>query len=106
MRVVGVSGSAIGSAAATRRRPSEPHEPDAPEAGRALIAVNAPRVSERLATASRHAAAPFLAQLIATHMQAPQTRTRRRAEPAEAVAVYRANQTSPRPATGAIQREV
>ena len=32
--------------------------------------------------------ADFLAQLIATAAQAPQTRMRRRAEPAEAVAVY------------------
>jgi len=32
--------------------------------------------------------ADFLAHLIATAGQAPQTRTRRRAEPAEAVAVY------------------
>ena len=34
--------------------------------------------------------APFLAQLIATKDQHPQTRERRRAEPAEALAVYRA----------------
>ena len=30
----------------------------------------------------------FLAHLIATKAQAPQTRTRRRAEPAEAISVY------------------
>jgi hypothetical protein len=34
--------------------------------------------------------ADFLAQLIATVAQAPQTRVRRRAEPAEAVAAYEA----------------
>jgi hypothetical protein len=34
--------------------------------------------------------APFLAQLIATKDQLPQTRERRRAEPAEAIAAYRA----------------
>ena len=34
--------------------------------------------------------APFLAQLIATKDQHPQTRERRRAEPADAVAAYRA----------------
>jgi hypothetical protein len=33
-------------------------------------------------------AAPFLAQLIATAQQAPQTRARRRAEPADAAALY------------------
>lgn len=34
--------------------------------------------------------AAFLAHLIATKAQAPQTRARRRAEPAEALAAYRA----------------
>jgi hypothetical protein len=33
--------------------------------------------------------AAFLAQLIATKQQAPQTRERRRAEPSEALAAYR-----------------
>jgi hypothetical protein len=40
--------------------------------------------------ASTHAQADFLAHLIATAAQAPQTRARRRAEPEDAVAVYRA----------------
>jgi hypothetical protein len=39
--------------------------------------------------------ADFLAQLIATVTQAPQTRVRRRAEPAEAVAVHGAIGRSP-----------
>jgi hypothetical protein len=39
--------------------------------------------------------ADFLAHLIATAVQAPQTRTRRRAEPAEAVAVYGAIEQRP-----------
>jgi hypothetical protein len=34
--------------------------------------------------------ADFIAQLIATKIQAPQTRARRRAEPSEATAAYRA----------------
>jgi hypothetical protein len=45
-----------------------------------------------------HTAPPranFLAQLIATMAQAPQTRTRRRAEPGEAVAAYGASERSP-----------
>ncbi|MBN8964137.1 MAG: hypothetical protein J0H89_01900, partial [Rhizobiales bacterium] len=37
----------------------------------------------------RHSA-PFLAQLIATGYGLPQTRERRRAEPAEVIAAYRA----------------
>ena len=40
--------------------------------------------------------APFLAQLIATKMQAPQTRARRRAEPTEAIAAY-STAMAPRP---------
>jgi hypothetical protein len=37
-----------------------------------------------------HPTAPFLAHLIATQQQVPQTRQRRRAEPEDAVAVYAA----------------
>ena len=56
---------------------------------RALVAVEpaAPHAGPR--TLTRHPAAPFLAQLIATHLQMPQTRERRRAEPSEAIAAYR-----------------
>jgi hypothetical protein len=36
--------------------------------------------------------APFLAHLIATKDQLPQTRQRRRAEPADAIAAYRASE--------------
>jgi hypothetical protein len=56
---------------------------------RALIAIEAPHRSERATHLARRPAAPFLAQLIATQLQAPQTRARRRAEPDEAIAVYR-----------------
>ena len=38
----------------------------------------------------RHRSASFLAQLIATAQQAPQTRSRRRAEPQDAAATYAA----------------
>ena len=96
MRIIGVGGSAIGQASAARRARSGRDELDAPEASRALIAVDAPAPSGHLILASRYPAAPFLAHLIATHMQAPQTRLRRRAEPEEAVAAYRASQTAPR----------
>jgi hypothetical protein len=56
---------------------------------RALVAVEPaiPHANPRALT--RHPAAPFLAQVIATHLQAPQTRARRRAEPKEAIAAYR-----------------
>lgn len=39
---------------------------------------------------NRRPNADFIAQLIATSAQAPQTRARRRAEPKEAIAAYRA----------------
>lgn len=89
MRIVGVGGS-IDSAPVTRRGSSETHQPETPETGsRALIALKAPAPSEGATRVTRHPAAGFLAQLIATRMQAPQTRARRRAEPEEAIAVYR-----------------
>jgi hypothetical protein len=62
-------------------------EPQAAES-RALVALApAAAVPE---TPANYRQAPFLAQLIATKDQHPQTRERRRAEPAEALAVYRA----------------
>ena len=88
MRIVGASGPTI-DASATRRK-DDAHALEAPAAAsRALIAIEAPAASERTPRATRHPAAGFLAQLIATQMQAPQTRARRRAEPEEATAVYR-----------------
>jgi hypothetical protein len=74
----------------TRQFASEAGDP-APRAvpGTSLVAVEPPRRSERAPQSIRHPSAPFVAHLIATRMQAPQTRARRRAEPEEAVAVYR-----------------
>jgi len=63
----------------------------------ALIAIEAPRRSERSPQSTRHPSASFVAHLIATRMQAPQTRARRRAEPEEAMAVY---QSMTKPVTG------
>jgi hypothetical protein len=87
MRVSGIAGSAIGPAA--RRAATGSSEPDTTQS-RALIAIEAPAPAERSFVHSRHPAAPFLAQLIATQMQAPQTRARRRAAPQEAISVYAA----------------
>jgi len=88
MRIVGVSGSI--SAPVARRGSGEARQPEAPEGeSRALIALDAPAPSERSPRVTRHPSANFLAQLIATRMQAPQMRARRRAEPGEAIAVYR-----------------
>jgi hypothetical protein len=54
---------------------------------RALVALAAPAAAAPL---PRYRQAPFLAHLIATKQQLPQTRERRRAEPAQAATAYRA----------------
>jgi hypothetical protein len=91
MRIVGIGSSAMRGATATRRTRGDRREPDVAETqGRALIAVEAAAPTDRLSTTTRYPAAPFLAQLIATHMQAPQTRARRRAELDEVIAAYSA----------------
>jgi hypothetical protein len=56
-------------------------------ASRALVVVAPP---PRARAARPHRNAQFVAHLIATRTQAPQTRVRRRAEPREAADVYRA----------------
>lgn len=58
--------------------------------GRALV-VLAPAAAPEPSTIYRQAA--FLAHLIAVKDHLPQTRERRRAEPAEAIAAYRAGET-------------
>lgn len=50
--------------------------------------------------------ADFLAQLIATLTQAPQTRLRRRAEPEEAIAAYCASDRRPTPPGPALLRSL
>ena len=75
--------------AAIPRRPAETRSSAAPEA-RALVVVEPPMPQGDARWPMRHPAAPFIAQLIATRLRAPQTRARRRAEPEEAIAAYRA----------------
>jgi hypothetical protein len=60
----------------------------------------------RAAPATDRPRADFLAQLIATLGQAPQTRARRRAEPEEAIAAYRALGRWPTPAGHALSRSL
>ena len=57
-------------------------------ASRALVALTPMAATYKPSESHRQAA--FLAHLIATKGQLPQTRERRRAEPAEAIAAYRA----------------
>jgi hypothetical protein len=76
-------------AAGPARQAPEP-APEAP-AGRSLIAL-APVAPLGEPISHYRQQAPFLAQLIATREQLPQTRERRRAEPEEAIAAYRASE--------------
>ncbi len=59
---------------------------EAPGEGRALVALAAPAAA---IPPRCHRQAAFLAHLIATQQQFPQTRARRRAEPDQAVTAYR-----------------
>ena len=85
MRIGGIGGLAIPRRANDRREPTPETET------RALIAIAAPAAADRALSRTRHPAAPFLAQLIATQMQMPPTRARRRAEPEDAIAAYGAH---------------
>lgn len=75
---------------ADTRPPSDPvRDRDAPEEpGRDLVVVN-PKQTTRKGPRSRYADALFLAHVFATKFDAPQTRQKRRADPAEANASYR-----------------
>jgi hypothetical protein len=84
---IGGIGTSAATPRASRRQEAAPHDASAGGA-RALIPVAAPAPSDRPATMTRRPLAAFLAHLIATQTQAPQTRARRRAEPEEVMAVY------------------
>lgn len=58
-------------------------------AGRALLVIEPQPIPDE-PVASNFRQAPFLAQLIATKDQHPQTRERRRADPSHAIGAYRA----------------
>jgi DNA-binding transcriptional regulator YdaS (Cro superfamily) len=83
-----ISGNASGPRAAASKNASA-GEPVTK--GQALVAV-APVVRPELPApvVRRVTSAAFLAQLIATREQFPQTRERRRAEPADAITLYAA----------------
>jgi hypothetical protein len=89
MGISGIGAAAIGLTprrSATRQRTPQTTGTES----RALIAITPAPQAERSWTHTRRPGAPFLAHLIATQMQAPQTRARRRAAPEEAIALYRA----------------
>jgi hypothetical protein len=86
----GIRRIAASTGARMRTRSEAAREGKATPAGNALVVVEpAVRVSPPSITASGRSA-QFLAHLIAMEQQAPQTRTRRRAEPAQANLAYRA----------------
>ncbi len=99
----------IGAAAATgevRARPVGRGAAGAAATGTALVAIAPAPPPERAWSPSRHPVAAFVAQLIATSRQAPQTRMRRRAEPAEALAVYAAASAVARQRGHAVMRSL
>ena len=95
MRIVGIGTAAVGSTERRRFVRRNETRQAAPAETRAVIAVAPPAPSERTIIHTRYPAAPFLAHLIATHIHAPQTRERRRAEPEAAVAAYGAEAVAP-----------
>lgn len=72
----------------------------------ALVPLALEGRTERPPRAVERPRAEFVAQLIAAKMQAPQTRTRRRAEPDEAIAAYRAGGRTAPPANRALSRSL
>jgi hypothetical protein len=91
MQIVSVGGFNTRNASTPRRNGTDRRQPEVAQTQtRALIAVEAAAPSERPVHSQRYPAAAFLAHLIATHQQAPQTRARRRADVSEAVAAYAA----------------
>ena len=76
-----------GSSSGSGRMPPEEAPAERPAESRALVALAPPSAPEPRAM---HRQAPFLAHLIATKAEHPQTRQRRRATPDEAIAAYRA----------------
>ena len=86
MRVDTVKHAASGHAGPRRDDAALAHTERSTES-RALV-VTAPPVAREMPVNYREAS--FLAHLIATKDHAPQTRERRRAEPFEAIAAYRA----------------
>ena len=97
MAIGGIGATAVGAAGAAKRDRDENRTRAEPASkSRALVAIAAPARSTPTPGALRRPLAAFLAQLIATETNAPQTRARRRAEPQEALAAYSASLATPR----------
>ena len=72
----------------------------------ALIPVTASDAAASPGDVGGRPGANFLAQLIATAAQAPQTRARRRVEPEEAIAAYGMRARSPMPMHRTLSRSL
>ena len=92
--VSAINGSTV-VAAGNTPRPGTSTPREKVSGGRALIPVTPIAPSETPIRARTRADAAFLAHLIATDQKAPQTRERRRAEPAEVIAAYAAANAAP-----------
>jgi hypothetical protein len=87
MRIVGASSSlsTLPRQAARKTTDGAPVQPEST----ALTTIEPAWPNEHAPRLTCHPNAPFVAHLLGTRMQAPQTRERRRAEPDEAIAIYR-----------------
>lgn len=93
-----IRGSIIGAVDRSRRESSSPRRQPRTESSRALIALEPIAASDTpLRTRPQ---ADFLAHLIATREQLPQTRERRRAEPQDVITVYAAAVAGPTAPSG------
>ena len=86
--ISGIRGSIVGAVDRTPREPSSAPRGERTSASRALIPLQPVAPGDTPLRTRAHAA--YLAHLIATQDKVPQTRERRRAEPAEVIAVYAA----------------
>jgi hypothetical protein len=86
----GIRKAAASTGAGVRARTTSSGETATVPAGRALTVVEPASRTAPPSITSHRSSADFLAHLIAIDQQAPQTRTRRRAEPAQASLAYRA----------------
>jgi hypothetical protein len=84
----GISRTTASGGAGLRLRTASNGDAAAAPAARALVAVEPAQRTVPPSITSHRNSADFLAHLIATDQQAPQTRTRRRAEPAQAILAY------------------
>lgn len=77
-----------------------------PVARTALVAVTPAHPPDASLTPGRRPLSAFVAQLIATQRREPQTRERRRAEPAVAITLYTAGSMAPTAAAPVVLRSL